>query len=69
MFLTEARLEGFMEVVCVKVGLSLCSNPLKCCGDEGEVGDGSVTVKDSWVSTGFFRIGVMAASLRVGLQW
>jgi len=34
----------------------LCGNhPFKCFGDEGEVGDGSVMVKDSWVSTGFFQ--------------
>ena len=45
----------------------MCGNhPFKCFGDEGEVGDGPVKVKVSWVSTRFFQDGCDSSQFESG---
>ena len=58
------RSRSMVQEIVLNAALS-GSHLFKCFGDEGEVGDGLVKVKVSWVSTRFFRMGVIIASLRV----
>ena len=45
----------------------MCGNhPVKCFGDEGEVGDRPVKVKVSWVSTRFFQDGSDSSQFECG---
>ena len=55
---TEARLEGFIEVIVVEVGFELGGNDsLKYFGEKGEVGDGPIVIGGIGVETRFLENG------------